>query len=238
MTQREFCLKNDLMIAYAPPKKRQKATQKQKQTTSKAISTYNYGNTQDDGGRGRSFEIDFRYSMIPNSSVMKTQRQFSTDTFFTYKGKAVRIECKTGGGALAEGLGLTKEEYKKDWTPRNGFKFDYLAYCFEYNANLPMEDQVLIFSKTAFIKFLNTWTPRRNASTKANQGWRNLLTYKENEGRVMIANPRAGLKQLREKTKKPLATTPLYDFWSNYREERFCPGVYTLEQFKKLVRRA
>ena len=225
MTQREFALQNELIAkAYGTKQERKKLTKAEKETVATAISNFNKNNVFDDGGKGRSFEIDFRMKWNFNSIVLKCQSAKKSDITFVRNGKYYTIEAKTGGGELANNVGMTADEFNSEWTPENGMRFDYIAYCLDYS-NGDVETDTVIFTKTAFIRWLNSWQ-----APKGLNGWKGILTYKENEERVMIKDPRAGLKKAIENGKD---STPRYEFMKSYIDEINDIDVWDFTTFKE-----
>lgn len=212
MTKQEKMNHDLIGMAYQPYKVRKALTKEQRQRVAKAVSNYNFNNHDDHGGRGKSFENDLRQLLNPNTAVLKTQKVGMKDVDIKFQGKKINLEAKTGGGCLNESI-LFGDDWRNEIDLNEAFKFDYIAYCFEYEGTTEsLLTDTIIFSKPAFIKWLNGYR----------KGALGLLTYKSKECRLMLANPR-GSKVIRS-------------YYEDLVNEFGNEGVYELEEFMALMK--
>lgn len=156
---------------------------------SASMERYN-SNSKDDGKYGKSLEVALRYLINPRTNVFLCQKVGAIDIAVRDKAtnKPIKLEVKTGGGCLQEKLFGYKEIQTKELTTLDMEKvldFDYIAYALDFSGDIEdVENEVIIFSKEYFIKFLNSYK----------KGVQNLVTIqrKKNEpyDRLMIQNPR------------------------------------------------
>lgn len=178
--------KNDelLRMAYASYKERKSMTSSERAKVRKAYTEHTMNNTTDDGRKGKTFEVTLRELINPNTMTLKCQKQGLADLPIVINKKRVKIECKTGGGELSCNLWL--ENWREEFNPLCDMNFDYIAYVMEYNHTVgDLWERTVIMTKDAFIEWLSSYNGEVTG----------LLTYKKNEGRIMIGNPRASKKR-------------------------------------------
>lgn len=173
------------------------------------------------GGRGAGFENLCRDYLKPKSSILRMQAQNRDDlTITTKNGKILRIECKTGGGELAQGIPLNWQE---ELQPQKDFKFDYIFYVPFFNPNLTIEEQTIVMSKSSFLDWLASYNPKK--------GIYGLLKYHPTRARVMLQNPCNG--SVGGRVGK---TEAYFSELANLESETFKKYAMTLPQFLAMVK--
>lgn len=113
----------------------------------------------DDGARGKAFEIAIKTYKNPNAlnnnKVTKSNVSYA-DTTYSNKAQGynkVKIEVKSGCGEL----GVTDSVDDLDSLLKNA---DYIVYAPEIDDNIPMEQQGFVFSRDGFMSLLTGYTGR------------------------------------------------------------------------------
>lgn len=118
-----------------------------------------YFGLDDDGAKGKAFEISLKTYKNPNAlnnnKVTKSNVRYA-DTTYSNKAQGynkVKIEIKSGCGEL----GITDHVDDLDSLLKNA---DYIVYAPEINDSIPMEKQGFVFSRNEFMSFITGYTGR------------------------------------------------------------------------------
>ena len=140
-------------LIYATSEERRRATPGQRAAARLEYTTRVSPNSKGDGRFGKIFEVDARWELNPNTSVLKCQRQGLADIIKTVGKKRLNIEAKTGGGnicQLPENVELTPENVL------NGITFDLIIYSVDADTS-----NARVMTPEQFIQLLSEFNPSK-----------------------------------------------------------------------------
>ncbi len=140
-------------LIYASSEERKRATAEQRAAAMLEYTSRVLNNAKDDGRYGKVFEVDSRWELNPNTSVLKCQRPGLADIIKTVGKKRLNIEAKTGGGnicQLPEDVELTPENVL------SGIKFDLIIYSVDADTS-----NARVMTPEQFIGLLASFNPSK-----------------------------------------------------------------------------
>lgn len=167
---------NEVNLAYASSKERKRATAEERAAAMLEYTSRVLKNKRDDGRHGKVFEVDTRWELNPNTSVLKCQRPGMADIIKTVDKKRLNVEVKSGGGNICT-LDLSEE-----MTPgniRKNIKFDLIIYSVDADTN-----NARVMTADQFIEMLTAFNPKKPSTFFKRESGKN-----RNSRNIKINNP-------------------------------------------------
>lgn len=140
-------------LAYANHNERKRASKDERAAAMLEYTTRVLANKRDDGRNGKVFEVDVRWNLNENTTVLKVQRPGLADIVKKLNGKRVNIEAKTGGGNICQ-LPETTEINRE--TVLSACKFDLIIYSVDADYS-----NARVMTAEQFIDMLTSYNPKK-----------------------------------------------------------------------------